>query len=140
MPGSSSDAFAAGVPSPGAIDGVLRGDFDANGVLDVNDINLLLTELRSNAPAIRFDLSGDGNVNTDDRDFLVETLLGTSYGDSNLDGIFNSNDLVLIFQAGQYEDDIAGNSTWETGDWNGDGDFTTFDLVTAFRRSKYVAE
>jgi hypothetical protein len=58
-------------------------------------------------------------------------------GDSNLDGIFNSSDLVLVFTAGQYEDAIPGNSTFATGDWNGDGDFTTSDLVLAFQYGAY---
>lgn len=60
-------------------------------------------------------------------------------GDSNGDGIFNSSDLVQVFRSGEYEDDIAGNSTFEEGDWNGDGDFTTLDLVSAFRLGGYVA-
>ncbi|MCA9215135.1 MAG: tandem-95 repeat protein, partial [Planctomycetales bacterium] len=59
-------------------------------------------------------------------------------GDSNGDGIFNSSDLVLVFRAGEYEDGIAGNSTFEEGDWNGDGDFDTNDFVFAFRAGTYV--
>jgi hypothetical protein len=58
-------------------------------------------------------------------------------GDSNHDGKFNSADLVLIFQAGEYEDGIPGNSTWEEGDWNGDGEFDTGDLVFAFTAGTY---
>ena len=61
-------------------------------------------------------------------------------GDSNQDGIFNSSDLVLVFQAGEYEDDIAGNSTFAEGDWDGDGDFTTKDFVFAFRAGAYSRE
>ncbi|MCA9212919.1 MAG: lamin tail domain-containing protein, partial [Planctomycetales bacterium] len=61
-------------------------------------------------------------------------------GDSNGDGVFNSSDFVLAFQAGEYEDDIAGNSTFEEGDWDGDGDFTTSDFVYAFTFGNYVAE
>ena len=60
-------------------------------------------------------------------------------GDSNGDGIFNSSDFVLVFRAGEYEDDIPGNSTFEEGDWNGDGDFTTADFVFVFRAGTYVA-
>ena len=61
-------------------------------------------------------------------------------GDSNEDGIFNSSDLVLVFQAGEYEDGIAGNSTFAEGDWDGDGDFTTADFVFAFRAGNYSRE
>jgi hypothetical protein len=60
-------------------------------------------------------------------------------GDSNRDGQFNSADLVMTFQAGEYEDTLAGNSKWTEGDWNGDGDFTTGDLVMAFQAGSYVA-
>ena len=60
-------------------------------------------------------------------------------GDSNGDGIFNSSDLVLVFAAAEYEDDIENNSTFETGDWDGDGDFTTSDFVFAFRAGRYSA-
>ena len=58
-------------------------------------------------------------------------------GDANQDGRFDSNDLVQVFQAGEYEDDIAGNSTWEEGDWNGDGDCDSNDLVLAFQTGLY---
>lgn len=60
-------------------------------------------------------------------------------GDSNHDGIFNSSDLVLVFQAGEYEDGINGNSTFEEGDWDGNGDFDTRDFVFAFQAGHYVA-
>ena len=59
-------------------------------------------------------------------------------GDANLDGVFNSRDLVLVFQANEYEDDVDGNSSWSEGDWNGDGDFTSADLVEAFRAATYT--
>jgi hypothetical protein len=60
-------------------------------------------------------------------------------GDSNHDGIFNSSDLVKVFIAGEYEDGIPGNSTFDEGDWNGDNDFTTADMVLAFISGRYVA-
>ena len=59
-------------------------------------------------------------------------------GDVNGDGKFDSSDLVQVFQAGEYEDQIVGNSTFEDGDWNGGGDFTTQDLVHAFQFGHYV--
>ena len=81
------------------------------------------------------DGSRDGSVDVEDRRTWVqdEAFAHTYFGDANLDGEFNTNDLVSIFQAGQYEDAIEGNATWETGDWNGDGDFGTADLVFAFQ-------
>ena len=58
-------------------------------------------------------------------------------GDANLDGSFNSNDLVQVFQVGQFEDNVSANSVWATGDWNGDHEFTTSDFVVAFQDGGY---
>ena len=61
-------------------------------------------------------------------------------GDANLDGVFDSSDLVLIFQNGHYEKHQAGIATWAEGDWNGDQRFTTSDLVLAFQYSPYITD
>ena len=37
----------------------------------------------------------------------------------------------------EFEDGIAGNSTWADGDWNGDGDFDSRDLILAFSSATY---
>ena len=81
---------------------------------------------------IAVDLNGDRQVDLDDLDLMVKDILKTTIGDANLDGRFNSSDLVQILQAGGYEDDIDGNATWVTGDWNCDGDFDSSDLVPAW--------
>jgi hypothetical protein len=54
-------------------------------------------------------------------------------GDANLDGTFDSQDLVSVFQSNHYEDEIRLNSRWADGDWNGDGEFDSSDLVRAFQ-------
>ena len=51
--------------------------------------------------------------------------MGSPMGDSNLDRRFDSSDFVLVFQAGKYEDGVAGISSWAEGDWNADGHFDT---------------
>jgi hypothetical protein len=79
----------------------------------------------------------DAVVNHDDLDHLVIEVLNSAYGDANLDGRFNSGDLVSVFQVGEYEDGLSKNSTWSEGDWNCDGDFTTADLVTVFQTGGY---
>ena len=71
--------------------------------------------------------------------FTWNRWLGTSPGDANLDGVFNSADLVAVFIAGQYEDGRDGNSHWEEGDWNCDGEFDSRDLVAAFQAGGYTA-
>lgn len=61
-------------------------------------------------------------------------------GDANLDGIFDSADLVALFQLGEYEDDLVGNSTKATGDFDGNGEFDTSDLVLAFQQGTYETD
>jgi hypothetical protein len=109
------------------------GDFNKDGTLDVVDIDRLSAEVRSGDHDGVFDLNADDLVDELDRAVWVERLRKTYFGDSNLDGQFNSTDLVLVFQAAQYEDAELGNSTWTTGDWNGDAEFTSRDLVLAFQ-------
>jgi hypothetical protein len=58
-------------------------------------------------------------------------------GDANIDGLFNSADLVEVLARGEYDDDIAGNSTWSEGDWNNDLEFDTGDLVEALASGGY---
>jgi hypothetical protein len=113
------------------------GDFDGDGLVTARDIDLLNQRLRLQDNDLAFDLDGDAQVTASDRDLLVESILGTLYGDSNLDGHFGSSDLVTVFAEGQYEDDVERNSGWLAGDWNGDGDFTTSDLVFVFGRGGY---
>ncbi len=66
----------------------------------------------------------------------VESILRSPIGDSNLDGMFSSADLVSIFQNAKYE--ATTPATWADGDWNFDGRFDSSDFVLAFRRSRYT--
>ncbi len=109
------------------------GDFNANGVMDAEDIDRMTLPSQN----LTLDLTQDGVVNVDDRNRWVHTVAKTWYGDTNLDGQFNSADLVSVFAAGTYEDAIARNSGWAKGDWNGDADFTSADLVVAFQDGGY---
>ena len=137
--GSLSTSFVAGTPSPGSIGDAVLGDFDGSGQVDVLDLNLLLAALRASQFDPLFDVTQDGQLDSDDRDIMVESIMGIEYGDSNLDGVFDSQDLVLVFQYEEYEDGVSQNSIWQSGDWNGDGDFTSQDFVVAFQRSSYIA-
>ncbi|MEZ6116391.1 MAG: hypothetical protein R3C28_07445 [Pirellulaceae bacterium] len=115
------------------------GDFDADGELGVSDINAISQIVQQQRNVYLYDVTGDGTVTMEDRTHWIKELKQTNIGDANLDGVFNSGDFVQVFQAGQYEDAILGNSTWNTGDWNGDGDFTSADFVEAFVDGGYVA-
>ena len=114
-------------------------DFNGDGRIDVADINLLLTAVRTSSSDTQYDVVPDGVINQDDIVELVTSpaKLNTYIGDVNLDGVFDTSDLVAIFAVGQYEDATPLNSTWETGDWNGDGDFGTGDLLLAFQQGGF---
>jgi hypothetical protein len=113
------------------------GDYNGNERLDVGDIDVLTRAVQGGEVDEIFDLNGDLVVDGLDRIVWVHDLRRTWFGDADLNGEFGSADLVNVFVAGEYEDDLAGNSTWFTGDWNGDGDFTTADLVLAFQDGGY---
>ncbi len=115
------------------------GDVSDDRVVDAMDIDLVAAAIRDDLQDSRFDLTRDGSIDDADRRYLIETIFDTSAGDSNLDGRFDSGDLVSVFQAGKYEDGVPGNAGWAEGDWNGDGDFDSGDLVSAFQAGKYVA-
>ena len=115
----------------------IPGDFNGDQSVTEDDLSLLCAAIHQAEPPDAFDLSNDGVVDDVDFQFLVEDILQTTVGDANLDGVFNSSDLILIFQAGEYEDQQPGNSTWGEGDWDCDGDFTTADLIAAFQRGNY---
>ena len=109
------------------------GDLDQNGIVDARDIDFLAHAMGTNDPESRLDLDQSGVVEPKDVHFLVENILHTWIGDVNLDGEFNTTDLVEVFRSGQFEDEIENNSSWAEGDWNADLDFTTGDLVSAFQ-------
>ena len=110
----------------------LLGDFDSDGSLDVDDIDQLTATLGGN-DLDTFDLDGDGVISQSDRTVWITELANSFFGDANLDGEFNSTDMITVFQAAEYEDGVAGNSLWSEGDWNGDLDFDSGDLILAFQ-------
>lgn len=113
------------------------GDFDNDLELTANDLALMVKAIEATKPNLAFDLDRDGRITEIDHRVWVEQAFNTYLGDSNLDGQFSSADMVLTFQAGQYDDQIRGNATWTTGDWNADREFTSRDFVAAFQSGGY---
>ena len=120
------------------VDGVLPGDFDADGDLTANDIDIISNALRAGTADPMFDLDGSGEADNLDRGFLIQVLMNTWFGDSNIDGLFDTSDFVATFTRGKYESG-TGDATWADGDWNGDGNFDSSDFVTAFSNGGYEA-
>jgi hypothetical protein len=140
--------MSAGSNDAGKFDGVLdflsitpfsdiEGDFNGNGILDAADIDQLSKQVRTSTNDPIYDLNADAVVNDLDRQVWIHDLKQTFFGDADLNGSFDSVDLVQVLASGEYEDAVDLNSTWLTGDWNGDGDFTSGDLVTALADGGY---
>ena len=113
------------------------GDVNGDSSLTVEDMDQLTAAVAVRSDDPRFDVNHDGILDSDDRETWVRDIKQTWFGDSNLDGQFDSVDFVRVFQTGEYEDDIAMNSGWAEGDWNGDGEFNTADFVVAFTDGGY---
>lgn len=56
-------------------------------------------------------------------------------GDANRDGLFDSEDIVLTFQAGKYE--TGAQAVWAEGDFDSNGVFDSSDLIAAFQTGSY---
>jgi hypothetical protein len=113
----------------------LAGDFDGNGARDDVDVNELTTQSASGNHPAAFDLNSDGLVNDGDVGIWVKQLFGSWIGDANLDGEFNSSDLVSVLASGAYEAEVG--SVWTAGDFNGDGRTNSTDLVAALADGGY---
>lgn len=67
------------------------------------------------------------------QELLVQDLLP---GDANVDGVFDSADLVDLFARGAYEADV--DASWLDGDFDGDGRFDSADLIEALALGDYA--
>ncbi|MCA9216805.1 MAG: hypothetical protein KDB27_27235 [Planctomycetales bacterium] len=135
---SAGDTVGMDLESVGVIYGQFRGDFNKDQKVTVADVTLLAAAIRRANHRLQYDLDNDGLVNGSDMDVMIHSSLQTYYGDANLDGEFNSQDFVVVFAAGKYENPTA-SARWDTGDWNSDGVFSTTDLVLAFQDGGYEA-
>lgn len=78
-------------------------------------------------------IPADGDAYIDN--INIEILRKDWIGDANLDGQFDSVDIVEVLQAGKYDmDELAG---WSQGDWNSDMRFDRLDIVAALQDGGY---
>lgn len=107
------------------------GDFDDDGDLDVNDIDILVQAISEGAFDEELDLSGNDLLNSRDIDEwrkLAGAANGFSesilLGDTNIDGRVDSADLNVVGVHWEQR----GTSGWSVGDFYGDGDTDSEDL------------
>jgi hypothetical protein len=117
--------------------GGVPGDFNGNGVLDLPDIDDLTGQSAGGTNPPAYDLTGDALVNESDVNEWATVLFNSWIGDADLNGEFNSGDLVIVLASGTYEADVP--SVWSTGDFNGDGRTNSSDLVAALAGGGYEA-
>lgn len=100
----------------------MLGDFDLDGDLDATDIDLLYAAQQGPVPpAVRiFDVDFNHSVNSvpntteSDADVWVRRLVGTEYGDIDLNGVIDFNDLLVV---AQHYDHATGG--WADGNVDG---------------------
>ncbi|MCA9167147.1 MAG: pentapeptide repeat-containing protein [Planctomycetales bacterium] len=135
------DPVAAGLTHHDSI----RGDYNGNLTIDAEDIDVLRlkvprTGFRDSDPAGAFDLNEDGRLDIGDRQMWVTDIAQTWYGDTNLDRVFDSGDLIEALSSGLYEQSPrVTRAGWASGDWNGDGRFDSEDFVVAIADGGYDA-
>jgi hypothetical protein len=129
-PNGEGSLYPLNGPSPGAAN-------PETAVIDAEEVDRLCQAIHGGSYDPAHDWDGDRQLTDWDLNYLLESIVQTGPGDANLDRRFTTADLVLIFVAAEYEDGIAGNSTWSEGDWNCDGQFDTSDLVLAFQRASF---
>ncbi len=116
--------------------GGMAPDFDADGVADCDDLDLLYAALMSGSQQSQYDLNGDGIVDYQDvitwleiaYQFNHPNSMGVTYlpGDANLDGFVDGLDFI-IWNAHKFT--VDANAGWCGGDFNADGFVDGADFV-----------
>ncbi|WP_432797708.1 peptidoglycan-binding protein [Poriferisphaera sp. WC338] len=112
-----------------AMTGDAAGDFNIDGSVDGDDIDLLFKNVGGDASI--YNLAATSTLVTDkDVDFLIEDILGTVYGDGDLDQDVDFADFVLLRDnwTGSLVE-RTGDKGWALGDWDGDWDVDEDDLA-----------
>ncbi len=102
------------------------GDLNQDRVRNADDIDELVDGVQANSLDDKFDMNGDGDIDTDDIDYWIGPIAGTTLGDVDLDGDVDQADEAFIFvNWGQSGPNIG----WAEGDMDFDGDIDAADLA-----------
>ena len=119
------------------VDSVKAGDVDGDGSLNHQDIDAIFAAVATGSSDSRNDVNGDGEVDEQDVEDFLDVVVDITAGDANLDGRFDTVDLIQLFTSGRYESEVVGTANWASGDFNGDGTFDSSDLVLALIKGNY---
>ncbi len=109
------------------------GDADGDQVVNAADIDLVCSSFTSSSNNGLVDLNGDGTVDMQDVDFLVQNVLGTQSGDANLDGVVDGQDFG-IWNTHRFQSGLG----WEFGDFTCDGSVDVSDF-NRWNDNRFVA-
>ena len=103
------------------------GDFNRDGQVTGHDIDLLREAISVFDPHPRFDLNADTMLNESDVTYLVTVILGTMFGDINLDQIVDATDLAML--RANMGTTAAGILPWNQGNVVGDSAIDQVDVL-----------
>ncbi len=99
----------------------IPGDFNADQLVNAVDIDLLFAHRGSDEPDM-YDLVPDSTIDDLDAAYWVEEIVGTRFGDVNLDGEIGIADLNFV------RNNFGSAGGWAIGDNDGSGDVGVTDL------------
>ena len=88
-----------------------------------DDIDRLFVEAASTNNDKEFDIDGNSLVNTDDVAFVVEAVVNSQFGDTDLDGDVDFSDFLKLSA------NFGNEGQWADGDFNGDGIVNFADFI-----------
>lgn len=103
------------------------GDINQNTILDAADIDRLSLAVSNQETNLFFDFNQDSQVNDLDRQVWVKSLVGTSFGDVDLNGKVEFADFLALSK------NFGESGGWAQGDFDGNGevDFPDFLSLSA---------
>ncbi|WP_428388284.1 PEP-CTERM sorting domain-containing protein [Mucisphaera sp.] len=96
------------------------GDFNNDTVVDDQDIDILAAAIRAGSSDNLFDLDNSTTVDSGDLDELIGVVIGTFFGDANLDNTVDLIDLSALAT------NFGSSAGWAGGNFNTD---TAVDLI-----------
>jgi hypothetical protein len=106
----------------------VSGDMDGDRDVDADDIQALYDAFAPDGVEAPYDLDSDGDADIEDVNILVHDIIGTCFGDANLDRSVDEQDLAWVADGWKLN---AGTDfyDWSTGDFTGDGNIDEADLA-----------